>query len=89
MSELIRSTEIYWCEGHDRYVVIHSDANCITGINYMQGDDYEYFIEGFMEPDEDLTAFYLSIEKLLPLNGTIIEKINKVIAAHFDYKNNY
>lgn len=88
MSRLISSESIYWCESDDRYVRVFKLDDRVIGINYMQGDDYEEFEKTYHDIDEDLTNFYLSIQKYL--NGTTeIDRINQAIWAHFDYNNNY
>ena len=88
MSELVKSEEIYWCNADDRYVCVFRYRGEIVGLNYMQGDDYEAFEETFCDIDEDLTSFYLSVQRYL--NGaTEIDRINQAIWAHFEYKNNY
>jgi len=87
MSKLIKSESVYWCEGDDRYVRVVKDGNGIVGLNYMQGDDLEYFESNFSNIDEGLTKFYNSIDGAL--NGTTeIDRINQAIWAHFAYENN-
>ena len=87
MSKLIKSESVYWCEGDDRYVRVVKDGNGIVGLNYMQGDDLEYFESNFSNIDEGLTKFYNSIDGAL--NGTAeIDRINQAIWAHFAYENN-
>ena len=88
MNKLISSESVYWCEEHDRYVRVFRLGDVVSGINYMQGDDYEHFNDNYVDIDEDLTNFYNSVIDYL--NGdTEIERINQAIWAHFDYKNNY
>jgi hypothetical protein len=87
MSELIKSRSVYWCEEDDRYVLVVRNGSGIIGLNYMQGDDLEYFESNFSHIDSALTKFYNSIEGAL--NGTTeIERINQAIWAHFAYENN-
>jgi hypothetical protein len=86
MNRLVNSREIYWCNDDDRYVLVIRSNNVIVGLNYCQGDDYDYFMKEFSESDEDLTNFYNSIKNYL--NGTTeIDRINQAIWAHFEYKN--
>ena len=93
MSELIKSEEIYWCKADDRYVRVFRHRGEIVGLNYMQGKDmqgkdFAAFEESYNDIDEDLTNFYLSVQRYL--NGeTEIDRINQAIWAHFDYNNNY
>ena len=96
MNKLISSESVYWCEGDDRYVRVFKLGDIVSGLNYMQGDDYGLFnaeefggldaANGYSGIDQDLTDFYNSIAHYL--NGdTEIERINQAIWAHFDYKN--
>lgn len=88
MSRLISSESVYWCESDDRYVRVFKLGDVVSGINYMQGDDYEGFDTNYAGVDEDLTNFYNGVKDFL--NGaTEIDRINQAIWAHFDYKNNY
>lgn len=87
MNRLVSSESIYWCEGDDRYVRVFQLGDEITGINFMQGDDYELFNDEYQGIDEDLTKFYNATKYYLS-GDTRIEIINKAIWAWFDYKNN-
>ena len=87
MSRLISSESVYWCEEDDRYVRMFKLGDVVSGINYMQGDDYETFNDDYAGIDEDLTHFYHCVQK--HLNGaTEIDRINQAIWAYFEYKNN-
>ena len=88
MNRLVSSESVYWCESDDRYVRVFKLCDVVSGINYMQGDDYEAFNDYYADIDEDLTNFYNSVKDYL--NGkTEIDRINQAIWAHFDYKNNF
>jgi hypothetical protein len=87
MNKLIKSKEIYWCKDDDRYVLIVRENGNIVGLNYMQGDDLEYFESTYTNVDFELTRFYHSVMPYL--NGdSEIDRINQAIWAHFDYENN-
>lgn len=88
MSKLVSSESVYWCESDDRYVRVFKLGDVVSGINYMQGDDYEAFNDDYAGIDEDLTNFYNSVKGVLSAT-TEIDRINQAIWAHFDYKNNY
>jgi len=88
MNTLIKSKEIYWCDEHDRYVMIVRKSGDIAGLSYMQGDDLKCFEGNYSNIDKDLTNFYNAIKRYL--NGTTeLDRINQAIWAYFDYKNNY
>lgn len=87
MSKLVKSREIYWCKDDDRYVLVVRENGDVVGLNYMQGDDLEYFESNFSKIDKGLTRFYSSIKSAL--NGyNEIDRINQAIWAHFAYENN-
>ncbi len=88
MNRLVSSESIYWCEGDDRYVRVFQLGDVISGINFMQGDDYELFNDEYQGIDEDLTNFFHATKNYLS-GETRIERINQAIWAWFDYKNNY
>jgi len=85
--KVVLSDEIVWCPGDDRHILIKRVNGEIDGINYCQGDDLEYFLEGFNEIDEELTDFYHSIEPYLDARNDEVGKINAAIWAHFEYCN--
>ena len=89
MSKLISSESVYWCQGHDRYIRVFRLGDVISGINFMQGDDYELFNDDYVGIDEDLTNFYKAVEPYLDERNNEIDDINAAIWAWFDYKNNY
>lgn len=81
-----QSTEIVWCDQDDRYIMVMKEENEIIGLNFMQGDEFEYFVEHFMDIDHELTDFYNSVK--LYLSGDCeLDRVNQAIWAHFDYKN--
>jgi hypothetical protein len=88
MSKLISSESVYWCQSDDRFVRVFQVEDVITGINFMQGDDYELFNAEYKGIDKDLTNFFYSTKNYLS-GETMIERINQAIWAWFDYKNNY
>lgn len=62
MRDLIKSKEIYWCDEHDRYVLVVREEGEIVGLNFMQGDDLVLFEENYSNIDDDLTNFYNCIK---------------------------
>lgn len=85
--KVVLSDEIVWCPGDDRHILIKRVNGEIDGINYCQGDDLEYFLEGFNEIDEELTDFFKAIEPYLDARNDEVSKINAAIWAHFEYCN--
>lgn len=89
MSKLISSESVYWCQSNDRYIRVFKLGDAISGINFMQGDDYELFNDNYAGIDEDLTNFYKAVEPYLDERNSELDDINAAIWAWFDYKNNY
>ena len=87
MSKLISSESVYWCKSDDRYVRVFQLGDVITGINFMQGDDYELFNDEYQGIDEDLTKFFHATKNHLS-GDTRIERINQAIWAWVEYNNN-
>ncbi len=58
MAKIISIESVYWCQEDDRYVRVFQLGDEITGINFMQGDDYELFNDEYQGIDEDLTKFF-------------------------------
>jgi hypothetical protein len=88
MAKIISSESVYWCQEDDRYVRVFQLGDVISGINFMQGNDYELFNDEYQGIDEDLTKFFHATKNHLS-GDTRIERINQAIWAWFDYKNNY
>lgn len=80
------SRSIVWVESSDRYILIVRENHEIYGINYMQGDDLEFFKKHYNEPDIKLTKFVKAVVDRL--NGdTELDRIDSAIWAYFDYCN--
>jgi len=84
--ELIESIEIVKCLGDDRIVYIEKTKDEITGLNYMQGDEIEYFKDHYCYADKDLTMFYRAIHRKL-IGECELDRINHAIWCYFDYLN--
>ena len=84
--KVVESREIVWCSDDDRYILIIKEDDDIIGLNYMQGDELEYFKSSFMYVDKDLTNFFNAVEPYL-VHENQIDRINAAIWAHFEYRN--
>jgi hypothetical protein len=51
--QIKQSTEFVWSPEDDRYIMIMKEDNEIIGLNYMQGDEFEDFVEHFTDIDHD------------------------------------
>jgi hypothetical protein len=85
--KIVESREIVWCENDDRYILIVRENDEIIGLNWMQGDDLDFFKDHYSNVDEKLTDFYNAIEPYLHHPQTEIGKINAAIWAYFEYRN--
>ena len=85
---IVESSEIVWCPGDDRYVVIFKSNDEIVGLNYMQGGELIDFRKYYCEVDKDLTNFFKAIEPYLNHeDNDEITRVNMAIWAHFEYAN--
>ena len=86
MKNTIHKVEHVWCESDDRWVYIeYNEINKICGLNYMQGDDYEYFKKHWNTSDKGLTEFYKQMLYTFPIEKasvTTIKFINKCMWAY-------
>ena len=83
--KVVKSREIVWCHADDRYILIVKDNDDVVGLNFMQGDELEVFMDQYSEVDDDLTKFYQATH---PYLGGVseLDRINQAIWAHFEYK---
>lgn len=85
---IVESSQIVWCPGDDRYIVIFKQEDEVIGLNYMQGSELYDFRQYYCNVDEDLTNFYKAIEPYLNHeDNDEITRINMAIWAHFEYRN--
>jgi len=84
--ELMQSTELVWCESDDRFIYIERTKSEITGLNFMQGDDFEYFKKEWCVSDPKLTKFYHAIHRYLS-GSTEMDRINQSFWAYFEHRN--
>ena len=79
----VTKVEHVWCELNDRWVYIEYNAHRrIVGLNFMQGDEYEYFKEKWAYNNEALMQFYGTMLYTFPIEKASVntlEFINKVM----------
>ena len=83
--KVVQSKEIVWCNGDDRYILIMRENDEIVGLNFMQGDEFEVFVEAYDEIDHDLTNFFKAIEPYL-VHENQLDRINAAMWAWIDIK---
>jgi hypothetical protein len=84
----VQSEEIIFSHENDRYILIKKENDKIIGLNFMQGDEFDHFVEHYSYIDEDLTRFYQVVSEFINLDNEY-DLINEVIWAWFRYKNEY
>lgn len=80
--ERLMSVSHVWKPDSDRWIYIETYNTGMTGISYMQGDEYELFKEQYCEVDKGLSNFYVDMIQELDMireNLTEVEFIDKVI----------
>jgi len=76
-----------WCFDNDRWMYIEYDRDGeVMGLNFMQGDDYEYFLKGgWCKSDPGLTEFYRQMLYTFPIelkSVSTLTFINKCMWAY-------
>lgn len=82
----IESEEIILCPADDRLVYIERTYGEITGLNFMQGDEIDYFKVHYCEANEQLTKFYNAIRRCI-IGTSELDRINEAIWAYVRYRN--
>jgi hypothetical protein len=82
--KLITSSQIYFCYADDRHIIVIKEGDDIVGLNYMQGDEYQLFLEQYSDIDHDLTDFYNGVKYYLG-GETELDRVNQAIWAYHDY----
>jgi hypothetical protein len=88
MKKEIFKVEHIWWQENDRWIYIEKDAQMkIIGINFMQGNEYEYFKESLCTNNPPLFKFYEMMLDTFPIekasvNVDTMEFINKCIWAY-------
>jgi len=82
--KLISSSEIYFSHGDDRHILIMKEGEEIVGLNFMQGDELELFLELYSDIDHDLTDFYNGVKYYLG-GITELDRVNQAIWAYHQY----
>ena len=83
-NDRLNAVEHTWCEESDRWIYIERYASGYLGLNFMQGDEYDYFTKKWCHNDQGLTDFYHSMLYTFPIEKAsvnTIEFINKCMWA--------
>jgi hypothetical protein len=82
----VKSSEVVWSDGDDRYILIVKEDDKVVGLNFMQGDELDIFMSTYNYIDQDLTDFYNAIDPRFD-DVNELDMINRAIWAYLDYKN--
>ena len=82
----VDKVEHIWIEKEDRWIYIeYNEQRKIIGLNFMQGDEYDYFKRKWCHNDQGLTEFYHQMLYTFPIEQasvSTIKFINKVMWAY-------
>lgn len=82
----VQKIEHIWCNEDDRWIYLeYNEINKIVGMNFMQGDSYEYFKKNWCVTNKGLTEFYKQMLYIFPTEKasvSTLEFINKCIWAY-------
>ena len=69
--------EHIWCKSNDRWIYLEYNNNeKLIGMNFMQGDDYEYFKKLWCKSDAGLIEFYNYMIFTFPHSHNIENKLS-------------
>ena len=78
----VDKVEHVWSEKEDRWMYIeYNEQRKIIGLNFMQGDEYDYFKKSWCHNDQGLTEFYhqmldtFTIEQASVSSTTFMNKV--------------
>jgi hypothetical protein len=72
----VDKVEHVWSEKEDRWIYIEYNAQRkIIGLNFMQGDEYDYFKKSWCYNDQGLTDFYYSMLYTFPIEKASVNTI--------------
>ncbi len=90
-NDRLNAVEHIWCEESDRWIYIERYASGYLGLNFMQGDEYDYFKKNWCEIDKGMSEFYSTMKNdlmKLRVEMSELEFIDKVMWIYFEAKIN-
>tara|TARA_R110002020_G_scaffold21457_5_gene72930 strand:- start:467 stop:763 length:297 start_codon:yes stop_codon:yes gene_type:complete len=90
-NDRLNAVEHIWYEKSDRWIYIERYASGYLGLNFMQGDDYDYFKKNWCEIDKGMSEFYSTMKNdliKLRVEMSELEFINRVMWIYFKSKIN-
>tara|TARA_R110000765_G_C18489332_1_gene553746 strand:- start:63 stop:359 length:297 start_codon:yes stop_codon:yes gene_type:complete len=90
-NDRLNAVEHIWYEKSDRWIYIERYASGYLGLNFMQGDEYDYFKKNWCEIDKGMSEFYSTMKNdlmKLRVEMSELEFIDKVMWIYFESKIN-
>ena len=91
-NDRLNAVEHIWYAESDRWIYIERYESGYLGLNFMQGDEYEYFKKNWCEMDRGMSEFYSTMKNdliKLRVEMSELEFIDKVMWIYFESKTNY
>jgi len=91
-NDRLNAVEHIWYPESDRWIYIERYASGYLGLNFMQGDEYEYFKKNWCEINRAMSEFYDTMKTdLLKLRVDMseLEFIDKVMWIYFEAATKY
>ena len=84
------SVEHRWDQENDRWIYIEHYQSGYLGLNFMQGDEYELFKDGWCKMDRGLSEFYNeNNETIKKSEDSVVETINAAMWLYHSAIANY
>ena len=90
-NDRLNAVEHIWYAESDRWIYIERYASGYLGLNFMQGDEYDYFKKNWCEIDKGMSEFYSTMKNdlmKLRVEMSELEFIDKVMWIYFESKIN-
>ena len=82
----VNRVEHRWDDDYDRWMYIeYNEDGVLVGLNYSQGDDYEFFLERHSHSDKGLTEFFKQMRYTFSIEEAAagrVEFINKCMWSY-------
>ena len=85
----LNAVEHIWHAESDRWIYIERYESGYLGLNFMQGDEYDYFKKNWCEMDRGTSEFYETMKTdliKLRVEMSELEFIDKVMWIYFEAK---
>jgi hypothetical protein len=84
--ERIDGVQHVWDENNDRWIYIASNSvGRIIGLNYMQGDEYKFFLGSHACIDKGLTEFYEAMADIFPVEKKSVSPLTFINQCMWAY----